>query len=155
MPNSVSKGSIRRVVSVAYMQRFSGSNDIHIEVWNVDFPSLDIDSLFSFEELFTNKGVLGLLEIQLEKKILYSNGFSFKFVQSFWHVFKDELMALFHSFHSLGNFDSRFSEAFISLISKIKSLVSLNYFRLIFLLDWVYKLIAKVLLRRLHHQPTS
>lgn len=76
-------------------------------------------------------------------------GFSFKFSKSFWPIFKYNSMALFHSFNSSGEFDPRFSESFISLISKVKSPMFLNDFQPIPLLGLVHKLIAKVLTRRL------
>lgn len=58
-------------------------------------------------------------------------------------------MSLFQSFHSLGEFDSRFFEAFIYLNLNIKSLGSLNDFSPISLLSWFHKLITKVLSGRL------
>lgn len=58
-------------------------------------------------------------------------------------------MTMFQNFHSIGEFYFRFSESIISLIHKIKSPMSLNDFQPICLMDWVHKLIAKVLTGRL------
>lgn len=55
----------------------------------------------------------------------------------------------FLSLDSSWDFDARFSKSFIFLISKVKSLISLNDFRPISLLGWVYELIAKVLTGRI------
>lgn len=58
-------------------------------------------------------------------------------------------MEFFLAFHCLGEFDFRFFEPFISLIPKVKCLVSMNGFKSILLLGWVHKLIGKVLIGRL------
>lgn len=57
------------------------------------------------------------------------NRFSFGFFKIYWHVFKSEVLTLFNSFHTTGEFDLRFSESFISLIPKVKSPSTLNNFR--------------------------
>lgn len=42
---------------------------------------------------------------------------------------KDDMMKLFQGFHSLMDFDARFSESFISFILKIKSpVLSMTFF---------------------------
>lgn len=56
------------------------------------------------------------------------DGFSFKFVKSFWSIFKDDLLALFDNFHRYGEFDPQISESFISLIPKVKNTSCLNDF---------------------------
>lgn len=75
--------------------------------------------------------------------------FPLKFAQTFWKVFKGDVMVLFEKFFMDANFDHRFSESFITLIPKVKSPSSLTEFRPISLLGWIHKLVAKVLTSRL------
>lgn len=74
-----------------------------------------------------DKILIALKELDVEKAS-GPDGFSFKFDQSFWPIFKDELMSLFQSFHFLGEFDLRIFESFISLLPKVKISMSLNDF---------------------------
>lgn len=76
------------------------------------------------------------------------NGFSFYFIQFFWHLFKDDVISLFHSFHSTTGFDKGFLGLFISLIPKTQGPSSINNFRHISLLNWVHKLMTKGLIAR-------
>lgn len=108
----------------------------------MNFHSLDRSSISSHESPFIKEDIFRALKELDGNKSLRAYGFHLKFAQSFWLVFKDELVALFRSFHFLGEFDLRFFEAYVSFISKIKSPISLNDFRPIFLLGWVHKLIC-------------
>lgn len=74
-------------------------------MWNVEFPSLDSSSAYMLEISFTMEKVYNALKDPYGDKALGLDRFPFKFAQSFWYVFKDELIALFQVFHCFGEFD--------------------------------------------------
>ncbi|WJX67033.1 hypothetical protein P8452_51532 [Trifolium repens] len=77
------------------------------------------------------------------------DGFNFNFVKQFWHLLKNEVRILFDQFHGIGNLPKNFMSYFIALIPKVSSPLSLGDFRPISLLGCLYKLVAKVLAKRL------
>jgi hypothetical protein len=77
------------------------------------------------------------------------DGFNFSFLKNFWSLLKNEIRIMFDQFHGNSNFPRSFLSYFITLIPKIYSPSSLAEFRPISLLGCLYKLIAKVLTKRL------
>lgn len=104
----------------------------------------------TLEAPFTKDEVFLLLKEVGGEKTLGPNGFSFRFAQSFWEVFKSDLIGLFQRFYMDTVFDHRFSKFFIALILKVKGPSSLNDFRPISFVGRIHKLVAKVLISRLH-----
>lgn len=72
-----------------------------------------------------------------------------KFLQEFWYVLKDDVMELFNEFHSLGKFVKSINSTFLVPIAENHGVKDIKDFRSISLVGCIYKLIAKVLVRRL------
>lgn len=77
------------------------------------------------------------------------DGFNFAFFKRFWYLVKDEFRIMFDQFHANEVLHKSLLAYFVTLIPKISSPLSLKEFRPISLLGGVYKLLAKVLARRL------
>jgi hypothetical protein len=77
------------------------------------------------------------------------DGFNFNFVKSFWHILKGEIRILFDQFHGNASIPKSFLSFFVALIPKVNSPHALRDFRPISLLGCFYKMLAKVLARRL------
>lgn len=77
------------------------------------------------------------------------DSFHMKFYQEFWEVIKVEVMAVFHDFHSSGSFIQSINSTFLEIIPKIVGANNIKDFRLISLVESLYKLIANVLARRM------
>lgn len=137
LPENASVEILKFAVTDSFRRRFRGEAYFYITTWEVDFPRLDGLSSSSLERPFTEEEIFSTLKDIDGDKAPGPYGFSFKLVQSYWHVLKADILGLFHSFHSTGEFDPRFSESFISLIPKVKSPASLNDFRPISVLGWV------------------
>lgn len=75
--------------------------------------------------------------------------FSMAFFQRCWEVIKDDIIEVFHFFHTNMQFGKSFNASFIVLIPKKKGATDIRDFRPINLIGGGYKLIAKVLLLRL------
>lgn len=72
-----------------FRQKFLGVSSFHIEEWNMEFSAVDFLTTCSLEVPFTEKEIFSALKDANNTKSLASNGFSFKFAQSFWPIFKD------------------------------------------------------------------
>ena len=82
-------------------------------------------------------------------KSLGPNGFNFAFVKEFWYLMKDEVRIMFDEFHANEVLPKCMLAFFVTLIPKVSSPMELKDFRPIYLLGSLYKLLAKVLARRL------
>jgi len=74
---------------------------------------------------------------------------NFKFIKEFWDVIKPDLMRFLDEFHVNGVFPKGTNASFLALIPKVHDPQSLNKYRPISLIGCVYKIVAKVLSRRL------
>ncbi|GAU34591.1 hypothetical protein TSUD_15060 [Trifolium subterraneum] len=77
------------------------------------------------------------------------DGFNFAFLKGSWEVISNDVLAFMHEFHSSTLLPKAFSSYFVTLIPKILNPQSLGDFRPISLLGCFYKLVAKVLTKRL------
>jgi hypothetical protein len=77
------------------------------------------------------------------------DGFNFAFIKEFWYLIKDEVRIMFDQFHANESLPRSMLAYFMTLIPKVSSLLELKDFRPISLLGSLYKLLAKVLARRL------
>ncbi|MCH80895.1 LINE-1 reverse transcriptase like, partial [Trifolium medium] len=77
------------------------------------------------------------------------DGFNYAFLKKFWDLLKGEIRIMFDQFHGNSCLPKSFLSYFVTLIPKVSSPCSLSDFRPISLLGCLYKLIAKVLAKRL------
>jgi len=82
-------------------------------------------------------------------KSLGPDGFNLAFFKRFWYLLKDEVIMFFDQFHTNEIIPKSLLAYFVTLIPKISSPMSLKDYRLISLLGSLYKVLAKVLARRL------
>jgi hypothetical protein len=96
--------------------------------------------------IFEEEEVRGAL-FQMEKnKTAGSDGFPIEFFQVGWGFMKNDIMELFNDFHK-GTL--RLNYGIITLLPKLKEAYKIQQFRLICLLNCIYKLFTKVLTLRL------
>jgi hypothetical protein len=77
------------------------------------------------------------------------DGYNFAFVNEFWYLIKDEVRIMFDQFHANEALPKGMLSYFVTLIPKVSSPLDLKEYRPISLLGCLYKLLAKVLARRL------
>jgi hypothetical protein len=75
--------------------------------------------------------------------------FPIEFYQHCWDIIKDDLVVLFHDFHSLKLDIARFNYGVITLLPKIKDANNIKQYRPICLLNVIYKIFTKALMLRL------
>nr|CAD1829323.1 unnamed protein product [Ananas comosus var. bracteatus] len=107
----------------------------------VDLSSLD--SAFSVEE------VKGAIFSSAPKKSLGPDRFPMLFYQRFWSTLKDDIMAVFNSFHSDHINLRKINSSWVCPIPKKKDIVSARDLRPINLIHGLAKIISKVLATRL------
>lgn len=78
-----------------------------------------------------------------------SNGYNFAFVKEFWYLIKDEVRIMFDQFHTNEVLPKGMLSYFVTLIPKVSSPLELKEYKPISLLGCLYKLLVKVLARRL------
>lgn len=77
------------------------------------------------------------------------DGFGMEFYKHSWDIIKDDLLRFFVEFHANGKLVRGSNSSFVVLIPKKERGRSLNHYRLISLISSTYKILAKVLARRL------
>jgi len=129
----------------------------HFQSTNVERPSVDN---LNFRSLSVSEGV-GLIKpfsLQEIKEVVwdYDNnkspgpyGINFGFIKEFWLDMKDEIMRFVSEFHRNGKLSKGMNTTFIALIPKVDSPQKLNDFRPISLVGSLYKILVKLLAKRL------
>ena len=77
------------------------------------------------------------------------DGFNFSFYKKAWHFIKEDLMRFVGEFYSTGILEKGINSSFIALIPKVDCLGGLKDYRPICLVNSMYKILAKILARRL------
>lgn len=83
-------------------------------------------------------------------KSTMSDGFNFKFVKECLHIIKDDFLRMLEDFHLNGNLVRGLNTSFIVLIPKKKNVEGLSDYRSISLINYSYKILAKILAIRLN-----
>jgi hypothetical protein len=115
----------------------------------VDFKQLSNDEARGLEVNFGVREVVEVIELSDGNKSPGPDGFNFSFFKKFWGLLEKEIMCLFAEFHDSAKLPSCFFSYFITLIPKVLNPHQLCEFRPISLLGSLYKLLSKVLARRL------
>ena len=76
------------------------------------------------------------------------DGFNFKFIKKFWHLFKPDILCFLDEFHANGVFPRDCNASFLALIPKVLYPHTLNDYRPISLIGCMYKIVAKLLAKR-------
>ena len=77
------------------------------------------------------------------------DGLNFKFIKSFWHTMKSDILRFLDVFYANGRFPKGCNASFIALIPKKADPQALNDYRPISLIGCVYKIVSKMLANRL------
>jgi hypothetical protein len=115
----------------------------------VPFDSLSEEENFSLILPFTGEEIEEVVKSSEGNKSPDPDGFNFPFIKKFWYLMKDEVRIMFDQFHANEVIHKGLLAYFVTLIPKVSSPMTLKDFRPISLLGCLYKLLAKVLARRL------
>jgi len=115
----------------------------------VEFVSLSEDDNGLLVAPFSSLEIERVVKDSDGNKIPGPDGFNFAFIKDFWYLIKDEVRIMFDQFHANETLPKSMLAFFVTLIPKVSSPLELKDFRPISLLGCLYKLLAKVLARRL------
>ncbi|XP_057444081.1 uncharacterized protein LOC130736256 [Lotus japonicus] len=125
----------------------------------VDWASPTLDGI-TFRHLFSanNNVLIAPFDIEEIREAVWDcdgdksprpDGYNFKFIKSFWHILKDDFLRMLQEFHAHGKWPRGTNTLFIALISKVDSPQGLRDFRHIFFVGCMYKVVSKILAKRL------
>uniref|UniRef100_A0A2N9GB44 Integrase catalytic domain-containing protein n=1 Tax=Fagus sylvatica TaxID=28930 RepID=A0A2N9GB44_FAGSY len=115
----------------------------------VVFSTIDESDRDMLDRAFTEDEVWGVVRNMGGDKAPGPDGFSLAFFQSCWDIIKQDVMNVFHDFHTSRNFVKSLNVTFLALIPKKPGAQECKDFRPISLVTGMYKIIAKVLANRL------
>ena len=115
----------------------------------LDFPRNSRDNVDWLERPFEEIEIFEVIKEFNGDKSPGLDSFSMAFFQACWGVLKSDIMAMFHHFHVIGQFEKSLNATFIALIPKKAAIMEVKDFRPISLVGGVYKILAKVLAIRL------
>jgi hypothetical protein len=115
----------------------------------VDFATISEEENAELISFFSMEEIEEVVRCSDGNKCPGPDGFNFAFVKKFWGILKDDFRILFDQFHGNSTFPKSLLSYFVTLIPKVSSPISLSDFRPISLLGCIYKIIAKVLAKRL------
>lgn len=82
-------------------------------------------------------------------------GFNFKFVKSAWEVFKSYMYAIVNEFYASSRLPRGCNTTYIALIPKIDEPKEFKHYRPISMVECIYKVIAKLMAKRLKSVMSS
>lgn len=139
---------VKQEVVRHFSQQFS-EHWIHRPKMSGPFATISPEAAVGLEEVFTEAEIWKAIQDCDGNKAPGPDGFNLACIQSCWKIMKGEIIQLMHEFHSNGKLSRGINSSFIVLIPKKDNPVGFGDFRPICLVSLVYKVLAKVLSRRL------
>lgn len=87
----------------------------------VNFQILDLESKEHLVRNFSMEKAEEIVHSFDGNKCLGPDGYNFKFLQSFWHLVKEDVWGMVNEFFEYGKLPSSFSSYFVALVPKIKN----------------------------------
>ncbi|KAK2423798.1 hypothetical protein QL285_034226 [Trifolium repens] len=140
---------IKEAVSSYFTNHFSS---VHLTRPNLDgvvFPRLSDEENALLISPFSLEEIEEVVRCSDGNKCPGPDGFNFAFLKKFWGMLKGDFRIMFDQFHGNSCLPKSLLSYFVTLIPKVSSPSSIPDFRPISLLGCLYKIIAKVLAKRL------
>ncbi|GAU27881.1 hypothetical protein TSUD_159750 [Trifolium subterraneum] len=140
---------VRREIVGYFKRHFSEVRWRRPTLEGLEFPSITSQQRQSLVNPFSVEEVRSVIEESDGNKCPGPDGFNFAFLKGMWEVICGDVMAFMHEFHECASIPKALSSYFITLIPKVLNPQALGDFRPISLLGCLYKVVAKVLTKRL------
>ncbi|GAU35310.1 hypothetical protein TSUD_389350 [Trifolium subterraneum] len=131
------------------MNHFSESVNNQPTLDGIEFQGFDPGEVLTLTVPFTPTKIEEVVLSSDGDKSPGPDGFNFAFFKMFWGLLKDDVRVLFDKFFVKADLPRSFSSYFITLIPKVHSSFNIRDFNPISLVGSLYKIIAKVLAKRL------
>ncbi|XP_028089573.1 uncharacterized protein LOC114289924 [Camellia sinensis] len=139
---------VKQEVVRHFNQQFS-EHWIHRPKMSCPFATISPEAAVSLEDVFTEAKIWEAIQDYDGNEAPGPNGFNLACIQSCWQIMKGEIIQLMHEFHTNGKLSREINSSFIVLIPKKDNPIDLGDYRPISLVSSIYKVLAKVLSRRL------
>ncbi|OMO91306.1 reverse transcriptase [Corchorus capsularis] len=140
---------IKSFISSHFENLYNSRNALKIRNFDGRFNSLSDSSRIFLETPFTSEEIFEAINVSDGNKSPGPDGFNLHFFKKNWDIVRTDLLKIFDDFFHSGSFDKKINSSFISLIPKCASPSSISDYRPISLVGSIYKIISKVLARRL------
>ncbi|XP_039028563.1 uncharacterized protein LOC120162494 [Hibiscus syriacus] len=128
---------------------YTSNSTLEVEDMDLNFAKLSHDQMKVLERKFAEQEVWEAVFQSDSSKSSGPDGFTMGFFKKFWPNLKVFIMKFVEDFYNGRNWEHGVNHAFITLIPKIRNPKSIEDYRPISLVGSLYKIISKVLSRRL------
>ena len=132
-----------------FNSKFAEENISRPTLDGVQFPFLPQREKESLTARFSEEEIKSDVRDCGGDKSLGPDGLNFNFIKLFWETLKPDFIRFMDEFYTNASFPKGSNASFIALIPKIKDPQSLNDYRPISLIGCIYKIVAKILAKRL------
>ncbi|CAL5336186.1 unnamed protein product [Camellia sinensis] len=140
---------VKQVVENYFTRVFAESWESRPKLAGSFLSITDVDSKEVLEANFSEAEIWAAIQDCDGNKAPGPDGFNLHCIQKCWSIMKGDFMQLFQEFHRNGKLAKGVNSSFITLIPKKKNPLDLSDFRPISLVSSIYKVLAKVLSRRI------
>ncbi|MCH86339.1 cysteine-rich receptor-like protein kinase [Trifolium medium] len=140
---------VREVVFNHFEHHFRSVRVPRPDIGNLQFQSISEDDAYLLERPFSEEEVKQAVWDCESFKSPGPDGVNFGFIKEFWPHIKGDFMQFMLEFYTNGRLVKGSNCTFIVLISKFDNPQKVSYFRPIYLVGCMYKVLAKVLANRL------
>ena len=140
---------LRLRIAKAFETMLADSSEWRANLVGLNFSRLNALEADNLELQFTEAEMINAPNDLNGDKALGPDGYTVAFWQSNWGTVKEDVLKLFKDFFETGKFVRSLNTTFIVLVPKKFEAEDLKDFRLISLVNSLYKLISKVLANRL------
>jgi hypothetical protein len=140
---------IKSAVLSYFENHVSSTPCVRPKLDGVDFPRLSDAENVGLTSPFSLDEIELVVKHSDGNKSPGPDGFNLAFVKKFWDLLKGDIRIMFDQFHGNATLPKSLLSYFVTLIPKVNSPSSLSDFMPISLLGCIYKIIAKVLEKRL------
>lgn len=132
-----------------FLERFGEKERNRLYIDRVNLSQISLEEKKKLEARFEEEEIKEVAWDCESSKSPGPNGFYFKFITAFRNTLKGDIIKFIHEFHMNGVLPKGCNSSFIALIPKIDDPQNLGDYRPISLVDCMYKILAKLLARRI------
>ncbi|GMI95938.1 hypothetical protein HRI_003263100 [Hibiscus trionum] len=147
--NTTDPAKIKCHVRDFFKEAFGEKHSLPVEDLNLNFARLSDMQNSLLEKEFSEEEVWEAINSADSNKAPGPDGLNMGFFKKFWANLKESVMEFFSDFFEGKSWDHGINHAFITLIPKKQNPTSLDDFRPISMVGGLYKILSKVLARRL------
>nr|CCA66140.1 hypothetical protein [Beta vulgaris subsp. vulgaris] len=136
--------------AVSHFKKIFAENNYNRPTFKgLSFRQITDDQASDLTQPFSNKEIDEAVSSCAADKAPGPDGFNFRFIKSAWETVKSDIYAMVRKFHDSSTLPQGCNIAYITLIQKIDNPKNFNDYRPISMVGCIYKIIAKLLARRL------